>query len=69
MPAENQNPVCQNPRCSHYMVRSCLVEAQQNRCNTCRQPLTGETVKPTARVKRVGKQLRLQFAGLPQYIM
>lgn len=66
-------PICQNERCSHYMLRVSLAEMYANRCGSCKQPLNEQPAaprpKPTARVRREGRQLRLRFAGQPNWIM
>lgn len=73
MPNETANPVCKNPHCSHYMLQVCDVEARRNRCGHCYTPLDGnhENVgqKPTVRVRREGKQLRLHFGSQSSFVM
>lgn len=69
MPDEVKNPVCPNPKCSHFSIQVSDVEARRNRCGHCFVPLDGTAVKvghkPTARVTRVGHHLTLKLGNLP----
>ena len=73
MSPKARNPICKNQKCSHANIEVSDVEARRNRCGHCFQPLDGNPVnvgvKPTARVVREGKQLRLRFGGTASYIM
>ena len=78
MPNETANPVCKNPKCSHYCIQVCDVEARRNRCGYCFTPLNGNHAdvgqntngnKPTVRVHREGKFLRLNFTKSPERVM
>lgn len=55
------------PVCSGCRIRVSLAEMYANRCDRCKTALH-QPVKPVVRIRRIGKQLRMVFPGIPQYI-